>query len=227
MRKYLKNKNEYIEDGKHYVEKIRKCSVWKKRGDVYLLNCKIIQRGTNIYTYDNADYLTFFSEKKRWLSEEAKQTVVEAVEVYEQTVKEIKEGDYTLIPIEKLATTVYLKRQDRYGFHFMLEYYDEKEGEQLITQIFRANTIGEMMREICFCLSKIERGTEIHNLLSSPSRESIHQRIQFLRVGTPAGDGLFIRSVREQVLGQHGQTAVLSDRKQPVIHLKVPIKNLI
>jgi len=174
MRKYLKNKNEYIEDGNHYVEKIRKCSVWKKIGDAYLLQCKIIQRGTNIYTYDNSDYLTFFPEKKRWLSEEAKQTVVEAVEGFEQMVKEIKEGEYTLIPIEEMAMTVYLKRQDRYGFHFMLEYYDENEGEQLITFIFNASSIGEVIREIRFC-RRIEKLSEIYNLLSYPSRESIHQ----------------------------------------------------
>ena len=196
MREYLKNKNEYIEDGKHYIETIQKCSIREKIGDTYVLECKIIQRGTDIYTYDDPDYLTKFHEKKFWLSEQAKETVKAVTDDFEQTIKEIKEGDYTIIPMKYLAMTIYFKHKDRCRFHFMLEFFDEKEGNQLVTQIFNVNSIGDMIKEIEFSSRSIKKETtKMDDLLTFSTRKIIHQN-PIYQAAVQTGDVLLQHQIK-------------------------------
>ena len=218
MRKYLKNKNEYIEDGKHFVEQIRKCTVWKKRGDIFLLECGIIQRGKRIYTYDNPGYLKYdvkkYDAKKRWLSEQAKKTVREAIDEFEHTVKDIKEGDYIIIPVKELAMTVYFKRKDEGGFHFMLEYSDEysdkEDDHQLVTQVFDVRSVEDMIREILFCLDTTEKN-DLESVLRNPSRETIHQNPVY-QAAVRTGDELLQHQIKQYYrIADDKECAWLSD----------------
>lgn len=101
MKEYLKNGNEYLLDGKRYVETIRRCRCEKKFGDQYVLTCRIHQRGEHDY-HCSADptYLARDGEKKKlWLSEAAKAVVLPAIEAFDNALRAIDGTEYTEVAI--------------------------------------------------------------------------------------------------------------------------------
>jgi len=89
MKEYLVNNNEYIEDGKHYIETIKRCSCTEWCNGYYL-HCKIRQRGERrYYLSEDCNFICKghreAPEKNRlYLSDAAKATVREAIEEFKE-----------------------------------------------------------------------------------------------------------------------------------------------
>ena len=57
MKEYMKNRNEYREDGKYFVEKIKSCTVDSKCIGIYHLHCSIHQRGASFYDLKEGNWV--------------------------------------------------------------------------------------------------------------------------------------------------------------------------
>ncbi len=114
MRNYLKNKNEYIEDGKRYIEDIDQIYNLMKLGDKYTFCCCIHQRGIKLYQYvKDSKYIerTDCSGKKLWLDSAAMQKVEETIAAFDEAVDEaVNGGGYTEVWLEGLDGFVYYRR---------------------------------------------------------------------------------------------------------------------
>jgi hypothetical protein len=113
MKEYLKNKNEYFEDGKLYIEAIKKCECSEKRYSTYFIDCSIHQRGVRTYTYKKgAEFIEKddCSGKKLWLCQKAMQAVKEAVSAFDEAVEQAKTGDYEKIEIKDIDYVVYIEK---------------------------------------------------------------------------------------------------------------------
>ena len=94
MKEYLpKNPNEYNLDGKRFIEKIRFCNCYEKRGDTYLLDCRIHQRGMRVYEYrKNSLFISgYLKNVVLWLSEDARNDVNAALKAFDGKVERMKE----------------------------------------------------------------------------------------------------------------------------------------
>ena len=90
----MHRENEYMDGDRLFVRKIRKCVCKEKRSGVYRLSCGIFERGTQ--EYDLSEDSSFVKRDNRvfWLSEEAKETVREAVALFERECAELLEGSH-------------------------------------------------------------------------------------------------------------------------------------
>ena len=155
MRNYLKNKNEYIEDGKRYIEDIEHIYKLMKFGDKYAFSCSIHQRGNRLYLYvKGSKYIerTDCSGKKLWLDTAALQKVEEAVEAFDEIIDEaVNGGGYTEVRVEGLDGFIYYRRVNsmvflRRSFNFVTVFPDEN-GETV--KLFSENcSVSDMIRNI-------------------------------------------------------------------------------
>ena len=95
MKEYLpKNPNEYLLDGKRYVEKIRSCDCTERQDGAYVLDCRIHQRGQHEYNYvpGNGCITKRFNDRRVFfLADDALHTAETAVAAYKNRVEETKE----------------------------------------------------------------------------------------------------------------------------------------
>lgn len=108
MKEYLpKNPNEYLLDGKRYLEEIRCCNCAERQDGAYILKCLIHQRGRHEYDYmPGEDRITkrFNNQRGFFLSADALHTVEAAVAAFQNRVEEteqwgavqVSEGETTL-----------------------------------------------------------------------------------------------------------------------------------
>ena len=114
MRNYMKNKNEYIEDGKRYIENIKSIDDLVKQGEKYIFDCRIHQRGSRRYQYiKGAEYIEKADNtgKKLWLDTAAMQKVAETIAAFDEAFDEAVNGSgYTEVWVEGLDGFVYYRR---------------------------------------------------------------------------------------------------------------------
>jgi hypothetical protein len=114
MRNYMKNKNEYIEDGKRYIEDIKSIDDLVKHGEKYVFYCKIHQRGSRRYQYIKGDEYIEKADntgKKLWLDSAAMQKIEETIAAFDEAVDEaVNGGGYTEVWVEGLDGFVYYRR---------------------------------------------------------------------------------------------------------------------
>ena len=150
MKENLKNDNEYIEDGKHFIKAIKacRCDEWY---DGYILKCKIKERGNHDYVLsEDKNYICKpNSEKRFYLEEEAKKTIQRAVDEFEENTNL---GNYRQAQISKNAHGYYKHNKlNPAKYDFVLVYFAE---DQLKFKKFRKNiTLSEMIREIDWSIS--------------------------------------------------------------------------
>ena len=155
MREYMKNKNEYMEDGRRYIEEIRECRCNEKKENAYLLTCKILERGKKEYTYsfEEEAYLlkgSYFGTKGFWLSDKAKTQVQRAIADFENKIGKAKNGIWIKVDIVPSVMTLYYDFYLKGRFHFLLEYLDEE--HKKIIRYREGATLQEMISEITRCM---------------------------------------------------------------------------
>ena len=153
-KRIMKNPNEYRIGDRLYVEKIKSCSCTEKRGDDYLLCCRIHQRGDKYYLYEpGAGRLrtVLTGEKYLYLSEAAQQTVDQTVRQFdEETSKEVL-NYYVKVDIYEGKVTLWYRRLSRSHFAAVLTYPND-EGV-LCKQYFPVTSLESLIRELSYGLS--------------------------------------------------------------------------
>ena len=150
----MKKPNEYRIGDRLYIEKIKSCSCTEKRGDDYLLCCRIHQRGDKYYLYEpGAGRLrtVLTGEKYLYLSEAAQQTVDQTVRQFdEETSKEVL-NYYVKVEIYEGKVILWYRRLSRSRFAAVLTYPDD-EGI-LCKQYFPVTSLESLIRELSYGLS--------------------------------------------------------------------------
>ena len=153
-KRVMKNPNEYRIGDRLYVEKIKSCSCTEKRGDVYLLWCKIHQRGNNYYLYEpGTGYLRHgpSAHKSLYLSEAAQQTVDHTVRQFDEEISKEVLNYYVKVDIYEGKVTLWYRRLSRSHFAAVLTYPND-EGV-LCKQYFPVTSLESLIRELSFGLS--------------------------------------------------------------------------
>ena len=153
-KRVMKNPNEYRIGDRLYIEKIKNCSCTEKRGDDYLLCCRIHQRGDKYYLYEpGAGRLrTDWAGKKRlYLSEAAQKMVDDTVRQFdEESSKEVL-NYYVKVDIYEGKVILWYRRLSRSRFAAVLTYPDD-EGI-LCKQYFPETSLESLIRELSYGLS--------------------------------------------------------------------------
>ena len=135
MKEYLKNSNEFILDGKRYIEKIRKCACYEIRDNEYIFECRIHERGDHSYRYTvGNDFIVrqYNSKKVLYLTDKALNTVKSAIADHEKAVETMK--NYSSVSVKNGDRTVVIYYHHTVGDHveYLLEYdVGEKHGEKI------------------------------------------------------------------------------------------------
>ena len=117
----MKNKNEYRDGDKLYIDKIKKCTCAEHTGDQYQLSCKIIQRGESIYTYTmGGEFIEKGDKKKLWLLENSKATVSEAIQKFQETLLRIRQIPGKQISLCDGSISVLYEHLSWDQFHFLI-----------------------------------------------------------------------------------------------------------
>ena len=90
---------------KYYAEAIKRCTVKKREGGIYFLECRIMQYGCREYCYTPGDSFikkAYSQNKRLYLSDNALRTVTDAIQEYDRLTETIMsgKGDYTRVPFE-------------------------------------------------------------------------------------------------------------------------------
>ena len=170
MKEYRKNKNEYIEDGRFYIENIKSCICSRKVNGEYDLCCDIHQRGYHSYHYDKEKgFITKDGKKGFYLSQTAAETADKAVTEFDEIVERTKNGGFEKIVAEELNLTVYIEKTPSVACLFVEEYTD-RNGDRII-EIENGSVFDEMHRLRCMSVGK--NGGKTAEILCSPDEETI------------------------------------------------------
>lgn len=151
MAEKMKNLNEYRENGKLFVKKIKRCICMRKDGDSYSLECLINQRGRRAYTYLKGDGMICgrFSGKTLWLSAEAKITVNKEVDAFDALWDYAGKSGFHEIYSKGAGVSVFYRRSEE-KYDFLLRYENAKTGKTT-TEIMRGTDIKSFLRRMEFC----------------------------------------------------------------------------
>ncbi|MBR3439104.1 MAG: hypothetical protein IKH13_06355 [Clostridia bacterium] len=156
MRNYMKNKNEFIEDGKRYIENIKSIDDLVKQGEKYIFDCRIHQRGSRRYQYIKGDKYIEKADntgKKLWLDSAAMQKVEETIAAFDEAVDEaVNGGGYTEVWVEGIDGFVYYRRVTR-GAPFSRRIFDvvmafPDESGEAVKILFRNCHVSDMIGQI-------------------------------------------------------------------------------
>lgn len=128
-KRVMKNPNEYRIGDRLYVEKIKSCSCTEKRGNEYLLWCRIHQRGNNFYLYEPGTgcFRTDWTGKKHlYLSEAAQQTVDRTVREFDEETSEEVLNYYVKVEMCEGKVVLWYRRLSRRYFSAVLTYPDDE-----------------------------------------------------------------------------------------------------
>lgn len=197
-KRVMKNPNEYRIGDRLYIEKIKSCSCTEKRGDDYLLCCRIHQRGDKYYLYEpGAGRLrtVLTGEKYLYLSENAQQTVHHTVRQFDEEISKEVLNYYVKVEIYEGKVTVWYRRLSRSHFAAVLTYPNE-EGV-LCKQYFPVTGLESLIRELSFgCWRKLfpEGACPIEELHHG-TREGVEKNPLYLSAGA-SGDVLMQKQLK-------------------------------
>ena len=171
MTEQLKNQNEYRENGKLTVKRIKRCNCLKKDGEIYTVECRIIQRGCHYYTYRNGvDCICKqYSDKSLWLSADAKAMIENEVCAFDTTVASAETDEFCSVYCEDAKLLISYCRLDG-EYDFVLKYENERTG-QTTTELLRNTDVMRVLRCLKFCDDICDSKTK--TLFRNPTAENI------------------------------------------------------
>lgn len=197
-KRVMKNPNEYRIGDRLYVEKIKSCSCTEKRGNDYLLCCRIHQRGDKYYLYEpGAGRLrtALTGEKYLYLSETAQQIVDHTVRQFDEEIS--KEVLNYYVKVEKYdgKVAVWYRRLSRSHFAAVLTYPND-EGVPC-KEYFPVTGLESLIRKLSFgCWRKLfpEGACPIEELHHG-TREGVEKNPLYLSAGA-SGDVLMQKQLK-------------------------------
>ncbi|MCR5663090.1 MAG: hypothetical protein K6G50_13340 [bacterium] len=114
-------------DGKVIAKQIRRCICSEKIGDLYILRCRIKELGEHDYECQtNRDFIQKphlkNNGRKVWLSDDAKLSTNKAIDDFDKTIAQAKNGSSTKAIIIPGKFTLYYKHLTNNLYHYILEY---------------------------------------------------------------------------------------------------------
>ena len=167
----MKNSNEYRDDGKLYIKKIKRCQCTRTDDEDYTLICWVIQRGENIYTYRKGGdrICRAYSDKALWLSQEAKEMVEDKIEEFDTYIAALENGEFKEVVCEDAQLSIFYR--DLHGkYDFVMRHRNAKT-DKLTTELFRAIDIDDFLHKLRFFPDI--RESESRRLFKEPTRENI------------------------------------------------------
>ena len=173
MIEQMKNPNEYREDGKLYIKKIKRCRCMRKDDDIYTIDCNIKQRGYYAYTYHAGDdhIDKWGSDKKLWLSADAKVTIDAEINFFEAFVETAKGVGFDEFECQDTALSLFY-RYSKERYDFVIRYQNARTG-QSTTEVIRDVSTDDFLDHLRYrsdiCKSKIKQ------ILEKPDKDSISE----------------------------------------------------
>ncbi len=113
--------NVYWQDDRYFVKKISDCTCVRKEDELYLLTCRIRERGEkDYYCSDDPEYIQRDS-KRLWLTDEARSQIKYAVDEFNEKSEALYDKSCKRIDIDACRTVIHYRRSDKTGLDFLLE----------------------------------------------------------------------------------------------------------
>ena len=159
---------------KFYIENIDSCICNGKTDESYVLSCRIKQLGTKEYSCGkNPDYIQKSrSEKKLWLSGNAKTSVNSAIESFEKEIAEAKAGSYAKAEITD-NFSLYYKALAANIYKFIMEFTSQNNEHEI--KIADKYSLREMLNELIFTIknNSSDKHNDIINILEKTDEQTI------------------------------------------------------
>lgn len=192
MKESIGNKSEYTENGKLFIRKIKSCVCLEKRGALYLLRCRINQRGEREYLYDKekARISRENGEAELFLSQDADSTVLEAVTGFEQSICGINSGINCEMRFEGSGARIYYRRVHKDKYELIIRSASGSGADRIMYE--SSCSVGEMIN----LLSRESILTEKEaDLLIYSDKETITENPLYLAAATN-GDDILMRQLK-------------------------------
>ncbi len=172
----MKGKNVERKGDKFYIESIESCVCNGKTDKSYVLTCCIKQLGTKEYSCgSNPDYIQkSWSEKKLWLSGNAKTCVNSAIESFEKEVAEAKAGSYTKAEITG-SFSLYYSALSANSYKFIMEFTSPNNEHEI--KIGAQSALREMVNELIFTIKNFscDKHSDIIDILENSDEQTINK----------------------------------------------------
>ena len=167
----MKNKNEYRDGDRLYIDKIKKCICIGHTGDIYHLFCKIIQRGEHDYVYSkDGEYIAKEGNKKLWLLDNSKASVYEAIVKFKETLTRIRQVPGKPITLCDGTISVIYERLSWDKYNYLIQ---KKLQDGSVTESYHENTsVRNMLFNISWVLDR--KYESVRNILRRASNETIN-----------------------------------------------------
>lgn len=171
-----KNKNVYKVDGRFYVKEIKRCICDRKYDGLYVLDCRIKERGEKEYSCgdDPKCIQRFLETKDLWLSDQARDQVNNAITRFNRNYEEAMGGSFTKVPIEGCQVTFYYRHLGKDKFDVLLDFERAESiiGNARLIQIFKESTLRDMFQVLNWQISGDEK---MKNLLLCSTEKTIEK----------------------------------------------------
>ena len=169
----MKNPNEYREDGKLFIKKIKRCKCMRKDGDIYTVECHVIQRGWNNFQYQKEDgkIENKGSNKILWLGTEAKETLMKETAAFDSYVAATEKGEFSEIACEDAKFSLFFRPANNW-YDFVLRYKNAKTGETT-TEVFCDKSMDGILHYLQYLGEICE--SESKELFRNPTKANIDE----------------------------------------------------
>jgi len=162
-----------------YVETIKRCECIKRIDDLYVMECKIPQRGKHNYIFQRgSDHLKReLGEKTLDLSNQAIKKLSTTVDKFDEYVAHAK-ASYKRISIEETNWTICYKRKNNSTYEAVLEIADHDNSVE--TKLIKNCSLEKLIRELTpRNLSQTEEEKRVYKLLRFSDNKTISENPLF------------------------------------------------
>lgn len=170
----MKNKNEFRDGDKLYIQQMDNCIVSRRVNDTYDLRCKIHQRGENFYKYTmgNKYIENSYGTKKLWLLDDALNIVKSSVNRFKVEAAALTKKNKVSLDI--IGLDVYYSIFSKGDF--LLKFDDINKDH--VFEIYRDKDFADIFFEITFCNSRFKNhkeAEELFKILQDSTNETIEK----------------------------------------------------
>lgn len=147
------NSNEFTRDGRVFVRSISKCRCLEKKGDAYIMECKIAQRGKKDYRYiPGTHYISraSYTQEGRglWLTDDSELQLERSVGEFDAVIEKANAHGWGYSmdnsPCEVFA--LYYEPVPDFLYNFLIKYSED--GDHICYSYLRSMTVNDIIRDV-------------------------------------------------------------------------------
>lgn len=161
--------NEYIDGDKRYINNICKCVCSEKRGDYYVLQCNIVQRGEHEYFYEPGfGYIKKdLGNKKLWLTDNSAAQADAAMRDLNEKIEKAQIAGYSFDMLPECDFSVYYESKSFGKYSCLVRFTDSENVLRYVC--YDSLRIGEIIRDIAW----LARNYDFGDLLIDSTKDTI------------------------------------------------------